>query len=100
VADLKTMASEYTYDAAGNLTTKSSEKQQHYSYDALNRVSTESEERDSDRLYYDSCTNGVGRLCSVSSTDAVSLTTQPFDPEGSYKPTKKISGTIIRRAIL
>jgi len=66
-----------------------------YAYDNLNRVSSESLGGVAKIAYtYDSCTNGVGRLCSVSSTDAVSLTTKTYDPEGNLaSETKKIDGT-------
>jgi len=87
----------YTYDTAGNLTKRVDPKSQTvtYAYDALNRVSTESEASTTQTAYtYDTCTNGVGRLCSVSSTDAVSLDTKTYDPEGNLaSETKKINGT-------
>ncbi len=40
------------------------------------------------------CTNGIGHLCSVSSTDAVSLDTKSYDPLGNLaSETKTINGT-------
>jgi RHS repeat-associated protein len=87
----------YTYDDAGNLTTKADPKSQTitYSYDALNRIASESYGGAVQIAYvYDNCANGVGRLCSASSTDAVALTTKTYDPEGNLaSETKKISGT-------
>lgn len=87
----------YTYDTAGNLTKRVDPKSQTvtYTYDALNRVLTESEASATQITYtYDSCTNGVGRLCTVSSTDGVSLDTKTYDPEGNLaSEAKTISGT-------
>ena len=87
----------YTYDDAGNLTTKVDPKGQAvtYAYDGLNRVTSESYGGAVQIAYtYDSCTNGVGRLCAVSSTDAVALTTKTYDPEGNLaSETKNINGT-------
>ena len=87
----------YTYDNAGNLTQRLDPKNQTttYTYDALNRVLTESEASTTQIAYtYDSCTNGIGRLCSVSSTDAVSLDTKTYDPEGNLaSETKTINAT-------
>ena len=87
----------YTYDNAGNLTKRVDPKNQTttYTYDTLNRVLTESEASTTQIAYtYDTCTNGISRLCSVSSTDAVSLDTKTYDPEGNLaSETKKISGT-------
>jgi RHS repeat-associated protein len=87
----------YTYDNAGNLTARLDPKGQNvtYAYDALNRVQTESYASTTQVAYtYDTCTNGIGRLCSVSSTDAVSLDRKSYDPEGNVaSDTKTINGT-------
>jgi YD repeat-containing protein len=65
----------YTYDDAGNLTSQTDPKGQvvNRTYDALNRMITEdytgqagTEVTDT----YDSCTNGIGHLCTASSTSA------------------------------
>ena len=59
----------FTYDDAGNLKTKTDAKGQlfNYSYDALNRLTLlDAPGMEDDISYsYDSCNNGVGRLCSV-----------------------------------
>lgn len=89
----------YTYDDAGNLTSRVDPKNQivNYTYDAINRALTEDYTGQSGtevKYVYDSCTNGVGRLCSVSSTDGVALTTKSYDPLGNLaSETKKINGT-------
>lgn len=89
----------YTYDAAGNLTSRVDPKSQtvNYTYDGLNRVLTETFTGASGTAVaytYDTCTNGVGRLCTVSSTDAVSLITKTYDPLGNLaSETETINGT-------
>ena len=87
----------YTYDNAGNLTTRVDPKSQtvNYTYDALNRVLTESNASATQIAYtYDTCTNGISRLCSVTSTDAVSLDTKTYDPLGNLaSESKTINGT-------
>ncbi len=59
----------YTYDAAGNLKTLLTARNHliAYHYDALNRLTfTDTPSTANDITYvYDSCPNGVGRLCSV-----------------------------------
>lgn len=65
----------YTYDAAGNLLTSLDPKSQtvQYTYDALNRALTENYTGagGTEVTYgYDSCADGVGRLCAATSTDA------------------------------
>ena len=77
----------YTYDNAGNLTTRVDPKNQtvDWTYDSLNRVLTENYTgaTGTEIAYtYDTCTNGIGHLCSVSSTDAVSLDALTYNPEG------------------
>jgi len=89
----------YTYDDAGNLSTRVDPKNQtvNWTYDGLNRMLTEdftgatgTEITDT----YDTCTNGIGRLCTVSSTNAVSLTTKTYDALGNLaSEAKTISGT-------
>ncbi|MBI2612527.1 VCBS repeat-containing protein [Candidatus Kaiserbacteria bacterium] len=67
----------YTYDHQGNLTSQTDPKAQtvNRTYDALNRMLTENYTGASGTevtLVYDSCTNGIGYLCSASSTSATS----------------------------
>jgi len=89
----------YNYDNAGNLTSRVDPKNQtvNYSYDALNRVLTENYAGASTTAVtyiYDTCTNGIGRLCTVSSTNAVSLDAKTYDPLGNLaSETKTINGT-------
>jgi len=68
-------SSTYAYDDAGNLTQTVDAKGQtvNYIYDDINRVLTEdyTGQAGTEFTYiYDSCTQGVTRLCVVSSTDA------------------------------
>lgn len=63
----------YTYDAAGNMTQQLDPKSQtvNYTYDDLNRVATEdyTGQTGTEVTYaYDTCTEGKGRLCSVTAT--------------------------------
>jgi YD repeat-containing protein len=63
-----------TYDAAGNLLTQTDAKSQvtTYTYDALNRVTSITFEDGSKHAYaYDQGTNGIGRLTSITETDAL-----------------------------
>lgn len=65
----------YTYDAAGNLKTAQTARglTLTYTYDALNRPILAAPRASIYRTtyVYDSCTNGIGRLCSVSNGNAV-----------------------------
>jgi RHS repeat-associated protein len=66
----------YTYDDAGNLTQTLDPKSQtvNYAYDDTNRATSEdfTGQGGTEYVYvYDSCTQGIGRLCVTSSTDAV-----------------------------
>jgi len=60
----------YSYDDAGNITTliNANGETINYSYDALNRLTsmTTSNADDNYSFKYDSCKNGIGRLCRVS----------------------------------
>ncbi len=66
----------YVYDNAGNLTSQTDPKSQVVTrtYDALNRILTESLTGTGTQITntYDSCTNGIGRVCIASSTSALS----------------------------
>jgi YD repeat-containing protein len=70
----------YSYDNGGNLSSFVDPKSQtvNFTYDGLNRVLTENYtgQAGTEIEYgYDACTNGKTRLCSATSTDAVSTTT-------------------------
>src|SRR5262249_36776965 len=70
----------YTYDDAGNLTSQTDPKSQvvNRTYDALNRMLTEDYTGQTGtevRLTYDSCTYGIGYLCTVSSTGSFASST-------------------------
>ncbi len=86
----------YSYDNAGNLTQTVDPKSQtvNYSYDALNRVSTETYTGGSGTAIaytYDTCSNGKGLLCAVSSTAV--MKNYAYDPLGDIiVTTSTISG--------
>ncbi|QHP67453.1 hypothetical protein EI171_08440 [Bradyrhizobium sp. LCT2] len=72
----------YTYDDAGNNTSQTDPKSQviNRTYDALSRMLTEDYTGQAGTevtLTYDNCTNGIGYLCSASSTSAT--TTNAYD---------------------
>jgi YD repeat-containing protein len=65
----------YTYDDAGNVTSQTDPKNQtvNRTYDALNRMLTEDYSGQAGievTNTHDSCTNGIGQLCTASSTGA------------------------------
>jgi len=70
----------YTYDEAGNKTTVVDPKSQtiNYTYDDINRVLTENYtgEAGTEVTYeYDNCTDGKGKLCAATTTDAINTYT-------------------------
>lgn len=87
----------YAYDDAGNQTQTVDPKSQtvNYTFDALNRTLTEdyTGQSGTETTYaYDSCTNGVGRLCTASSTVAKTIYT--YDAAGNTaSEEKQIGGT-------
>lgn len=87
----------FTYDAAGNLTSRVDPKSQtvNWTYDGVNRPLTEdyTGAAGTEISYaYDTCTNGKGRLCIATSTDAVSTTA--YNPAGlASSQTNQINGT-------
>ena len=77
----------YTYDNAGNMTQSVSPeaKTVNYTYDAVNRQLTEnySGVGGTEITYaYDSCTNGVGKLCSITMTSGAN-TAYTYDSNGN-----------------
>jgi RHS repeat-associated protein len=70
----------YAYDDAGNLASTTDPKSQvvDYTYDDINRVLTENYTGGAGtevEYAYDSCTEGIGRLCTATSTNAVTRLT-------------------------
>jgi YD repeat-containing protein len=85
-------SSTYAYDDAGNLTSTMDAKLQTvtYTYDDLNRPLTEDHTGagGTEITYgYDTCTDGKGRLCGATTTDAGMHFT--YFPDGSIKTEKK-----------
>ena len=72
----------YSYDAYGRRSslTRANGATTTYGYDALNRPTTVSAGGQTQTFAYDSCTHGVGRLCTVS--DATGSTAYSYTPEG------------------
>jgi RHS repeat-associated protein/uncharacterized repeat protein (TIGR02543 family) len=70
------------HDAAGNLLTRADArgKTATYRYDSLNRISQIAYDDDTISYTWDSCTNGIGRLCSVS--NAASSLSYRYDRHG------------------
>lgn len=89
--------STYAYDDAGNMTQLVDARNQttNYTYDALNRLLTEDYTGVAGTDItntYDSCTHGVGRLCSASTTAV--QTTYTYSPHGQVASEgDTISGT-------
>jgi RHS repeat-associated protein len=87
----------YAYDPAGNVTQQIDAKNQtvNSTYDVLNRKLTEDYTGQAGTEVtntYDSCTNGIGRLCVASSTGA--KVTNAYDPDGNISnATTTVSGT-------
>ncbi|MFA6231186.1 MAG: RHS repeat-associated core domain-containing protein [Rhodanobacter sp.] len=72
----------YAYDSDGRRSsmTRADNTQTTYGYDGLNRVTSVSAGGLTQSFTYDSCTNGIGRLCSDS--DATGATSYSYTPEG------------------
>lgn len=72
----------YTYDAYGRRTsmTRADNTTTSYGYDTLNRVTSISAGAQVQHFTYDSCPNGLGRLCTVS--DGTGTTAYSYTPEG------------------
>jgi RHS repeat-associated protein/uncharacterized repeat protein (TIGR02543 family) len=70
------------HDAAGNLLTRTDARGQvaQYRYDSLNRLSQIVYDDETVSYTWDSCTNGIGRLCSVS--NAASSLSYRYDRHG------------------
>ncbi len=90
----------YTYDGAGNLTSKTDARGivTNYTYDALNRLTSvtyPSDTTENVTYTYDSspgCTNGVGRLCSV--TDESGTTNYAYDGFGHVISTARLEANV------
>jgi RHS repeat-associated protein/uncharacterized repeat protein (TIGR02543 family) len=80
------------HDAAGNLLTRTDArgKVAQYRYDSLNRISQIVYDDDTISYTWDSCTHGIGRLCSVS--NAASSLSYHYDPYGRITQKTQTSG--------
>lgn len=84
----------YSYDKAGNLIneTQANGKSVDYQYDALNRLTGASYTDGSSVNYqYDSCSNGAGRLCSI--TGAGFSSSWHYDAHGRVTQRQEVSGS-------
>lgn len=72
----------YSYDSYGRLfsMTRADGGQTAYAYDAINRRTSQTASGLTHIFVWDSCTNGIGRLCLVS--DASGSTSYTYSPEG------------------
>lgn len=72
----------YNYDGYGRRSslTRADNTQTTYGYDGLNRITSVTAGGQTQTFTYDSCTNGIGRLCSDS--DATGATSYTYTPEG------------------
>jgi YD repeat-containing protein len=88
----------YTYDNSGNMTQSVNPRSQttNYTYDNINRVLTEDYTTDAgtETSYtYDSCTNGIGKLCSVSMLAGANSSSTYASNGNVASETKTINGT-------
>lgn len=72
----------YNYDGYGRRSnmTRADNTQTTYGYDGLNRTTSVIAGGQTQTFTYDTCTHGVGRLCSA--TDATGTTSYSYSPEG------------------
>jgi RHS repeat-associated protein len=72
----------FSYDSYGHLIgmTRADGQLTTYGYDILNRRTSKSAGGSVQTLTYDSCTNGLGRLCSAA--DAIGTTSYTYSPDG------------------
>jgi RHS repeat-associated protein len=72
----------FVYDSYGRRSsmTRADGTQTSYGYDGLNRTTSVTAGGQTQSFTYDSCTNGIGRLCSDS--DATGATSYSYTPEG------------------
>lgn len=72
----------FSYDIYGRLAsmTRADGSQTTYGYDAINRRTSVSAGGLTQAFTYDTCTNGIGRLCSAA--DATGTTSYSYSPEG------------------
>ena len=84
----------FTDDFASNVITKLDARGvlATYSYDALNRVKQITFPDETVVYTYDSCANGVGRLCTV--TDASGSTSYSYDVKGRVTAKAEVVGTV------
>ncbi len=87
----------YTYDSAGNLATVTDARSKvtEYTYDDLYRVTDIEYPTDSGNdvsFEYDSCTNGEGRLCSI--TDATGTKDYTYDALGRVTEVEETRGAL------
>jgi RHS repeat-associated protein/uncharacterized repeat protein (TIGR02543 family) len=80
------------HDAAGNLITRTDArgKVAQYRYDSLNRISQIVDDDETITYTWDSCANGIGRLCSVS--NAASSLSYRYDSRGRITTKTQTSG--------
>ena len=84
----------FTYDAASNIATKTDARSvaATYTYDQLNRLSQISYLDETVTYTYDTCTNGVGRLCSIA--DGSGTTSYTYDLWGRVTGKSQTVGTL------
>lgn len=72
----------YNYDGYGRRSsmTRADNSQTTYGYDGLNRITSVTAGGQTQTFTYDTCTHGVGRLCSAA--DATGATSYSYSPEG------------------
>ncbi|TBR36722.1 MULTISPECIES: RHS repeat-associated core domain-containing protein [Dyella] len=72
----------FTYDSFGRRTgqSRANGKTSSYTYDGLDRVTTITAGGQTQNFAFDSCTNGIGRLCSTS--DPSGVTSYSYTPQG------------------
>jgi YD repeat-containing protein len=89
-----TGSTSFTYDAASNLKTKLDARgiQASYSYDELNRVTSIVYPDETVTYAYDTCANGLGRLCLI--TDRTGSTRYAYDSWGRVTSKTQVVGAL------